>query len=100
MVYKKGSIAEIDAMRAGVTATGTVLRPLAEVHSFPQQSAYLRGVKEFHEGKIWNNPFPKFTNKAKEWQRGQNYAYFYTLRIQKSIEKSIREKVLRLKGVA
>ena len=75
----------------------TLVKPPASVHGYPSQFAFTRGTADFYSGKCWpyQNPFVRQSNKYKEWSRGQDYAYFHTLRKQKSIEDNIRQKELR-----
>lgn len=71
--------------------TNLPLRPPAEVHGFPKPGPYTRGVQAFYAGRL-DNPHSEGSNDYKEYERGQNYAYAYTLRVQRSIERSIRAK--------
>ena len=75
-----------------VMLTDRLITPVPSVHGFPSQFAFTRGTADFYGGKCWpyQNPFQAGSNKSKEWSRGQDYAYFHTLRRQKSIEESIR----------
>lgn len=44
------------------------------------EKAYYRGYKDFIHGKL-DDPYRKYSLYSKEWQRGQNAAYFVNLRM-------------------
>lgn len=46
-------------------------------HLYP--NAFYRGVRDFYNGKL-ESPFKQESILEKEWQRGQNSAYFYNLK--------------------